>query len=594
MQRSALRHPSSLLAPVFTGCIYFAAASLALMTSRFEGGLAFIWGANALLMAELLTARSGYWPRVVLSCAMASALATTIFGMGALAALPMAIINMLESMIVALLCRRFVPGRRVAGSMRPLAVFLLALCMVANVVAATMAAAVAAILTPVGFLPSWGQWYSGHVLGGLICTPILLMLYQGELGRWLRETRPSAKLEALGLLAFFALSIWWIFYQAHYPLLFASLLPLVLIAFRTGYLGSAAAIVILALIGGTATLTGHGPLNIIPGTLPDRVQFFQFYLALSFLLAIPVAAELNGRRRLTQMLRDSEARYRAIAEHSGDGVLNLSVDGIIQYASPAAIDQIGHAPDRLIGHAATELIDPDYCAIVVATHRRALAQPDEAHAVEFRPRHAVRDDAWYEMLTRAVLDHQGLPIGVISTVRDITKHKARQKALQQAAAIDMLTGADSRRATLEKLEIEMARVATGGHAALLLIDIDHFKAVNDRYGHGAGDRVLIDFVDRMRTSLRGMGSIGRLGGEEFAILLPDADIDRASRICEHLRRRLAAHPFVLEHGGTIAVTFSAGLVGLNAMMSAATLMDAADKALYRAKHSGRNCLRLAA
>lgn len=594
MQRRAFLKPSFSLAPLITGVFYFCAASLALLISRFEGGLAFIWGANAFLMAQLLTTRTQAWPLLVLACAIASSIATAIFGMGPYAALPMAVVNMAESLIVAGLCRRFVPGRPVAGALRPLIIFTLALCGVANVLAGAGAAMVASLLTPVGFFASWLQWYSAHVLGGLICTPILVLLLQGEVRRWVTETSLQSKLEVASLLLLFAACIWWIFYRAHYPLLFATPLPLVLIAFRAGYVGSAASIVILAIIGGSATMTGHGPLNMIAGSMGHRIQFFQFYLAFSFLLSIPVAAELNGRRRLTQMLRDSEARYRAIAEHSGDGVLNLSVDGIIQYASPAAIEQIGCAQVLLIGRPAVDLVEAEHRPIVIATHRRALMAPGEAHAVEFRPSRAVSDHAWYEMLTRAVLDEQGRPIGVISTLRDISRHKARQRALQQAAAQDALTGADSRRALLEKLEMEIKRVAAGAQACLLLIDIDYFKAVNDRFGHGAGDRVLVDFVERLRISLRGMGSIGRLGGEEFAILLPDMDMDRASRICEHLRDRIGAGSFPLGNGDDITVTFSAGLVELNGMARAETLMEAADKALYQAKHSGRNCLRRAA
>src|SRR3546814_2497102 len=102
------------------------------------------------------------------------------------------------------------------------------------------------------------------------------------------------------------------------------------------------------------------------------------------------------------------------------------------------------------------------------------------------------------MVARAVVDERGLPTGVVSTIRDMSRHKARQRALQQVAALDSLTGADTRRAFLEKLEEEMLRVRHGARACLLLIDIDHFKAVNDCYGHGAGDRVLAGFVERLR------------------------------------------------------------------------------------------------
>lgn len=568
---------------------------MALLISRFEGGLAFIWGANAFLMAELLTSRTRYWPRAIMACAIASTFATALFGMGPLAAIPMAAINVVESLIVAIICRRFVPDRRIIGSIRPLVVFIIALCGVANVVAGVMAAAVASFITSVPFGASWLQWYSGHVLGGLTFAPILILLLQGECGRWLRDTPKRVKIEAIVLLALFTLAIVHVFFWASYPLLFAPLLPLVLIAFRTGQVGAAASIIILAVVGGAATVQGLGPLNLVPGTVGARVQYFQFYIALSFLLSMLITAELNSRRRLFLMLHDSEARYRAIAEHSGDVVLNIGVDGIIRYASPSAAEQIGCAPDLLIGQSAAHLVDPKDRRIVIATHRRALANPGVSHTVEFRSLLSGGDPQWCEMVSRAVVDERGVASGVVSMIRDMSRHKARQQALQDVASHDSLTGADSRGAFLEKLEAEILRARHGARSCLLLIDIDHFKAVNDRYGHGAGDRVLSAFVERLRPGLRGIDSIGRLGGEEFAILLVDSDIDRASMICERLRARMVAPIPVGEAGSeAISVTFSAGLVRLDGGSTRSAMLEAADKALYRAKHSGRNCLRLAA
>ena len=589
-----LRSPSSFFTPVIAGVAYFLMASIALLCSRFEGGLAFIWAANALLMAELQTSETRYWPRVIAACGIASMISTALFGMGPAAALPMAAVNIAESLIVAILCRRFIPVHLADGSKRSLLVFILALCLPANMITGLGAAMVASTLTPVKFSAAWLQWYSGHVLGGLTCTPILTMLLQGQVSRWIEQTTGKKKLEAVGLLVVFALITVHVFFLARYPMLFLLLLPLVVIAFRVGSLGAAASVVLLAIIGGAATVTGHGPLNMVQGSIGERTQLFQLFLAFSFVLSMPLAAELNGRRRLFQMLQASEARYRAIAEHSGDVVLNVSVDGVIEYASPSAAEQIGCAPGLLVGRPAEILVDPEDRPDVIRAHRRALAQPGDVQTVEFRPLHSTDGADWCEMVTRAMLNEQGLPIGVVSTVRDMSRHKARQRALQRVAAVDTLTGADSRWAFLEKLEQEIQRVARGSHACLLLIDIDHFKSVNDRFGHGAGDKVLLGFVERLRPGLRGGDSIGRLGGEEFAILLTGTDIQRATMVCERLRNMVSAQRISADGVQTIAVTFSAGLVELDGKAGRAELLEAADKALYRAKNSGRNCLRLAA
>ncbi|MEC3909950.1 diguanylate cyclase [Sphingobium sp. CR2-8] len=589
----ALRHPSSWTAPFATGGCYFVAAALALMLSRFEGGLAFIWGANALLMAELLTSRTAYWPRAIIACGIASAAATAWVGMGPAAALPMAAINILESFIVAVVCRWFVADRLVTGAICPLMVFVIALCGVANIVAGVAAALVASTLTSVPFGDSFVQWYTGHVLGGLTCAPILIMALQGEFRRWLDEASARNKAEAVLLLALFALVSVHVFYWARYPLLFAPLLPLVLIAFRVGHMGSAAAIIVLAAIGGRATMMGIGPLAWIADGTGERIQFFQLYIALSVLLCTPIAVELAMRKRLFQMLQQSEARYRAMAEYSGDVVLDIGIDGTIQYASPSASEHIGCAPELLIGQAAANLVDPHDRALVIDTHRRALAQPGSIHKAEFRPLVSADEWAWCEMVSRAMIDERGLPSGVVSMIRDMSRHKARQRALQQAAARDSLTGADSRRAFLDKLDREIARARFGARSSLLLIDIDHFKAVNDLHGHGAGDRVLTALVERLRQGLSVEDSIGRLGGEEFALLLIDSDIVRASVLCERLRL-LSAEPIVVDATLAIGVTFSAGLVELDATSDRSALLEAADKALYQAKHGGRNCLRLAA
>ncbi|MEJ7925319.1 diguanylate cyclase [Sphingobium sp. AN641] len=584
----------SMFQPVITGGVYFVAAMAALLVSRFEGGLAFIWVANAFLMADLITSPTRYWWKSIVACAIASTAATALFGMGPVAAVPMAAINIVEALIVAVIYRWKGSSSVIAGSLKPLLVFVVALCGIANVIAGLGAAAVASALTDNGFWSSWLQWYSGHVLGGLTCMPMLALLLQGELGRWFKDSSRRTKIEALILLGLFALLTWRVFYQATYPLLFLPMLPLVIISFRVGYLGASGAILLLAGIGGSATFGGVGPINMFDVPMGTRVQFFQLYLAVSFLISVPVAAELNGRKRLFALLRDSEARYRILADHSGDVVLNLDMRGFIRYASPSVLDHAGVQAQDLIGKHVTELVHVADHATVVLTHRRALDETADIHMVEFRPRRMNDESAWCEMVMRAILNDSGEPSGVVSTIRDMSRHKAVQRELKAAAYVDELTGAATRRALLERLDDEIAKARTGIHTCLALIDIDHFKAVNDQHGHGAGDQVLRAFVDQLRPGIRGSDMIGRLGGEEFAILLTKTDLAGASRMCERLRTMAEEMAVTLDDGQSVTVTFSAGLVELDGMMDATAVLDAADKALYEAKRSGRNCLRLAA
>ena len=155
---------------------------------------------------------------------------------------------------------------------------------------------------------------------------------------------------------------------------------------------------------------------------------------------------------------------------------------------------------------------------------------------------------------------------------------------------DALTGAANRRAVLEALESELARAQRQRTPlALLMLDIDHFKRVNDQHGHLAGDQVLRHFVHVVRQRLRAQDFLGRYGGEEFLLLLPDTDLAGAQQLAQQLCQAVQAAPCDWQ-GQTIAVTVSVGIAstGTSQQADGETLLQAADQALYRAKDKGRN------
>ena len=163
------------------------------------------------------------------------------------------------------------------------------------------------------------------------------------------------------------------------------------------------------------------------------------------------------------------------------------------------------------------------------------------------------------------------------------------KALHHAAAHDALTGILSRAGFFDQIERQLRDRQR--QIGTLMIDIDLFKQINDRYGHASGDRVLAEVAQRLRTSLPDSALIGRLGGEEFAVLLPDTDLEHSQRVAEQLRKRIDEEPFVLFPGlPPLAVTLSIGVavLGRHDERHIDTVLHHADKALYRAKGNGRN------
>jgi diguanylate cyclase (GGDEF)-like protein len=178
---------------------------------------------------------------------------------------------------------------------------------------------------------------------------------------------------------------------------------------------------------------------------------------------------------------------------------------------------------------------------------------------------------------------------IVSTV-DITERRRMNDELLVLATTDFLTGLPNRREFMRRLDEEQARLQrdVGGCAALLMLDLDLFKHVNDEYGHATGDAVLRHLAGLMRDSQRKIDMLGRVGGEEFAILLPGADLEAAGAFAERLRQRIADTPLQRD-GHALAVTVSVGIAALSAADSNADqALIRADQALYRAKRGGRN------
>ncbi len=155
-----------------------------------------------------------------------------------------------------------------------------------------------------------------------------------------------------------------------------------------------------------------------------------------------------------------------------------------------------------------------------------------------------------------------------------------QEDLARLAATDLLTNLDNRRAFFEK-------VNAAGPGTLLMMDIDHFKRVNDTYGHGVGDRVLVAVADHLRASVRRSDILGRLGGEEFAVYLVEADESRIHDIGQRISSGMTVSDGLPE---TISVTLSIGVANSQVASDISELLNRADEALYRAKNRGRACM----
>ncbi|MDQ3139412.1 MAG: diguanylate cyclase, partial [Pseudomonadota bacterium] len=348
----------------------------------------------------------------------------------------------------------------------------------------------------------------------------------------------------------------------------------------------------LALVGAGFTLAGVGPVQLIDASYGGQVQFFQFYLAATVLTVLPVAADLEKRSRLHRDLRLSEERHRLLAEHSTDILLQLDLEGRIRFVSPSIRQLGGHDPAALIGRNSRILIAPEHLDRVAAGHAATIAAAGKTHTYEYLALTADGAERWFESNGRAIVDEHGVVESVLSIARDITVRKAVERRLTTDAMTDPLTGLPNRRAFNATVSRRPLDATDDRSDCVAVLDLDHFKVINDSFGHAAGDRVLRDFARLARRIVRERDFVARIGGEEFAIFFPDTPVEQALLVCDRLRLEMA-HTDLRVGSSTVRITVSGGVgqIGPGGIEDA---LKNADIALYEAKRSGRDRFALAA
>ena len=292
----------------------------------------------------------------------------------------------------------------------------------------------------------------------------------------------------------------------------------------------------------------------------------------------------------------SAKQHRLLAENGTDMITLLSPALIRMYVSPASLDLLGRVPEELLGQHASSMVHPaDLPAISALLHSYSTGT-QETERTQYRALHKNGRVLWLESCARRLSDNEGYVV----TTRDVTERRTMEEQLEAAnrhlriqALQDPLTGIANRRRFDEMLGVEFRRAhRLAEPLSILMIDIDHFKAFNDTYGHPAGDACLRTVAARIDQQLRRPGDmLGRYGGEEFACILPGAEAVGALQLAESIRHAVVQLGITHAASPTGVLTVSIGLVTLDPPGGSdgpAMYMEAADGALYQAKHNGRN------
>lgn len=450
-------------------CLYFLLATTTIHLASNGRDIATIWPANAVLLALLLLHERSAWIGILVAGFIANGLANLVTRGTIIGPLLYGVCNMLEVLVAGLSFGGQKSYTPMLGSASMVGRFVLSCGFLAPGLSALFGAMTAFFFFDQPFLSAFQTWLASDALGLLIFTPAFVAIFNGDILRYITEKGWIKRAEMLGLLAVTGVSAYLVFFMARAPLLFILFAPVMLITFRVGHLGTKMAVMLVAIIGGCATLQNLGPIANFTQDHIRQAELFQLFLAVLLLTCLPVAADLSARNRFTA---------------------------------------------------------------------------------------------------------------------DLAK---REKAMSLLAATDSLTGLMSRSAF--EAHVDHALSDRAASFAMVAIDLDHFKDINDQWGHEAGDRALVHAARIFQTQIRAGDAAGRLGGDEFLLFLKDASIVEAEAICERIRATLRHGTMRMDDKTEIMLTLSCGIAGSAGGDTFQDLYRHADKAMYMAKFAGRNTVR---
>jgi diguanylate cyclase (GGDEF)-like protein len=567
------------------GCAlaYVAAAALSLGFTREAGSMAVFWPANGLLLGLLLRMPPRDYPVSLAACMLASVAANLGYSDPPFVAVTRAAVNILEVLCGYHLIARFSP-RFTLTDLRSLSI-LAAAGMVAPAVSATAAAILLGGTFGIPLADMWWARWSRDAVGMLLFLPLIASFDAKPIKRLLFGPRDRALLAQAAELATVFVLLFIVFVlitRGHWygsPTLFAPIL--LWTSLRFGIFPTAAAAVMIDIVAVMSAAYEAWPALFMAADTPEEIGSLQLFVLLVALSPVVVAVVVGERARARRQLDDAlESMADAFALYDAQDRLVLCNARYPEFLSRIA--------DLLVPGAGYEDLVRDgvrrglYRGVTPAQAETWIADQLAAHrggASEVQ----LADGRWLQAIARPTADG-----GTVDVRRDITERKHLEEAVEHMAMHDALTNLPNRAMFYRELERALARAQRDPcRIAVILVDLDRFKEVNDTFGHASGDRLLVEVGNRLADCVRTDDLVARLGGDEFAVVAvsreaPDGFAALARRIVERLSERLRIGGIEIEPSASLGMTVFPDDRG-----SLDELMVHADHALYAAKQTGR-------
>jgi diguanylate cyclase (GGDEF)-like protein/PAS domain S-box-containing protein len=301
--------------------------------------------------------------------------------------------------------------------------------------------------------------------------------------------------------------------------------------------------------------------------------------------------DISDRMLAGTALAEAEARFRSTFEDAPIGMAIIGVDGTYQRVNRALAGLIGRTREEMEGRHALDFTHPDDREADLAVRERMLARGTDSHRAEKRYLHANGEIVWVALSASLVRDAEGKPLYLLSQVQDVTERRRYEAELRHLADHDPLTGLLNRRSFERELERHVAQVERyGPRGAAMVLDLDHFKTINDTLGHGVGDELITRVAQALRLRLRASDVLARLGGDEFAVLLPEGGREEAIEVAEQVLATVRGQAVFSSSGHARRVSASIGIAlpEPGRRLTPDAVLVEADLAMYEAKEAGRD------
>jgi diguanylate cyclase (GGDEF)-like protein/PAS domain S-box-containing protein len=564
--------------------VFLAVAAIYVATARFGFTMAFpvgqvtlLWPPTGLSLAALVLLGTDVWPGIFLGALIAN----VTYHEPAFVALGIATGDTFEALAAAYLVRRFIGTAQSTNWLR----YAIGLVVGGALVSTTIGATIGVVSLCVGGLQPWGAlrqlwwtWWLSDAASDLLLAPVVLTWNaRPRFWSWLEGVEAVAL--ASGLVGVSSLVFARPFdHAAPQPLEYLLFPFIIWAAIRFGVAGAALANLMASCLALWGTIHGVGPYAI--GRGDERLTLLQIFLGIvggsGLILGATVSDRDASRRRKTAML-----------EAALDCVISIDHLGRIVEFNPAAERTFGWARADVIGKDMARLLIPERLRAAHRAGAQRAAALDAADGLERRMEStAVRADGteFPIELSLTRLPSDGPPV-FTAFLRDITAQRKRAHQLTFRATHDGLTKMLNRSAFMERLSVAARQANIGGRSdvAVLFVDLDRFKTINDRFGHSTGDHLLTAVARRLRNCVRPTDSIARMGGDEFAVLLERVDNpEDITRVVDRIADELG-RPFHID-GHVVRATASVGIArGSQTGPRADDLIRAADSAMYEVK-----------